>query len=175
MCLLSQFFTSKLQYLFTKISDNSLLYLTILYITLQTYTDIYRNCQSEVIRFYKENNLFSVLEPTLHQPFLTNKKESFKNSGVVEDEIFDNHSCISTALKSFIEIEGLQIQISSKKILTTVSKISSLQKIPVFKISFRDLEIYHKHRLIIKRISRLNDNSFMTKSFRGMPWYTSQN
>ena len=50
--------------------------------------------------FDKETNLFSVFKSTCIDLILTNKKESFKNTDVIEVGISHHHSMIVTALKS---------------------------------------------------------------------------
>ena len=52
--------------------------------------------------FDKETHLFSVFKSNLQNLILTNKKEFFKNTDVIEVGISDHHNLIVTALKSLL-------------------------------------------------------------------------
>ena len=110
-------------------------------------------------RLIKKPTCFQSSNPTCIDLILTNKKEFFKNTDVIEVGISDHHSLIVTALKSLLRkgnaITKLYRDYSSfninhfKEDLDNNLKNNSITEYSRFQNTF--LEIFHKHAPIKKR------------------------
>ena len=95
----------------------------------------------------------------LHKSYLTNKKESFKNTDVIEVGISDDHSLIVTALKSLLLKGNAETNLYRdynsfntghfKEDLDNNMKNNSITEYSRFQNIF--LEILHKHAPIKKK------------------------
>ena len=122
----------------------------------------------------KKPTCFQSSNPTCIDLILTNKKEFFKNTDVIEVGISDHHSLIVTALKSLLlkgnaktklyrdynsfNIDHFNEDLDNNLKNNNITEYSHFQNI--------FLEILHKHAPIKKKILRFNDNPFMTKALR---------
>ena len=107
----------------------------------------------------KKSTCFQSSNPTCIDPILTNKKQFFKNTDVIEVGISDHHSLIITALKSLLLKGNATAKLYRdynffnmdhfKKDLDNSLKNNSITEYSYFQNIF--LEILHKHAPIKKR------------------------
>ena len=120
----------------------------------------------------KKPTCFQSANPTCIDLILTNKKSLFKNSNVLEVEISDHHSFITTAMRTQLIKAKMKMCRDYKTFNTDFFKRDlrkSLENYTNYDYScFQNIFIalLNKHAPIKKKIMRFNNNPFMSKALR---------
>ena len=133
-------------------------------------------CTYNLTCLIKENTCFkSLVNPSCIDLILTNRSQSFQNSGAIETGLSDFHKLIITVLKtSFRKKTPIIISYMNYKIFHNLNSVTILDYFFLgltYKISNDDFVtafmcILNAHALIKQKYIRANENTFVTKELR---------